>query len=127
MFCTVLSASAQTDTSDNSKADSAFYVKPDVEASYPGGVKYWTRYLQRNLLYPEPAPAKRVQGTVVTQFVVDTNGAVQNLIILSGPKELREETIRVIEHVDIWVPGMYKGQKVNSLLTLPISFKNESW
>ena len=68
MFCTVLSASAQTDTSDISKADSAFYVKPDIEASYPDGVNYWGRYLQRNLHYPESVSAKRVQGTVVTRL-----------------------------------------------------------
>jgi periplasmic protein TonB len=119
------SLKAQTDTTQISKGDSAVYFMPDVEASYPGGPTYWAHYLNRNLVYPDLAMYKNIQGTVTTRFIVDTNGAVQNLTVISGPKELCAETIRIIEHVDIWVPGTYNGKKVNSWKTQPITFKLE--
>ncbi|MEJ0080861.1 MAG: energy transducer TonB [Puia sp.] len=81
---------------------------------YPGGVTYWQRYLQRNLQYPSEALRKNVQGTVVTKFIVDTNGAVHDVTAISGPDELRAETIRIIKNVDIWVPAVCNGNKVNS-------------
>jgi len=120
------SLKAQTDTTEISKPDSAIYFKPDIEATYPGGVTYWQRYLQRNLQYPAEAAGKNVQGTVVTKFIVDTNGAVHDVTAISGPEELRRETIRIIKHVDIWVPAICNGKKVNSWKTQSVSYRPEN-
>ena len=120
------SLKAQTDTTEISKPDSAIYFKPEIEATYPGGVPYWQRYLQRNLQYPSEAVRKNVQGTVVTKFIVDTNGAVHDVTAISGPEELRAETIRIIKHVDIWVPAISNGKKVNSWKTQSVTYRLEN-
>jgi protein TonB len=118
-------AHAQTDTIPISKPDSAIYYKPDIEASYPGGTKDWIHYLVRNLRYPDQAVRKNIQGTVVVQFIVDSNGSVHQVTAISGPKELQAESMRLIEKVDIWIPAMYNGRKVNSWKTQPVSYKLE--
>ena len=57
--------------------------------------------------------------------MVDTNGAVHDVTAISGPKELRAETIRIIELVDIWIPAMYKGRKVNSWKKQQVTYRLE--
>jgi TonB family protein len=126
LLFSVWSIKAQSDTTQINKPDSAIYFKPDIEASYPSGITYWARYLQRNLQYPSEAQRRNVQGTVVTKFIVDTNGAVHDVIAISGPDELRAETIRIIKNVDIWIPAICNGKKVNSWKTQSVSYRLEN-
>jgi periplasmic protein TonB len=112
-FCTVR---AQTDT--------AVYFNPEITAVFPGGQNAWFRYLVKNLRYPGVAVRKNIQGTVVAQFMVDSTGVVHDVSAVSGPEELRAETIRLVQNVT-WFPAVNNGKKVNSWKTQSISFKLE--
>lgn len=120
------SLKAQTDTAQISKVDSGIYHKPDIEPMYPGGEYAWSRYLQKNLRYPEQAQPNKIQGTVVIQFWVDSNGLSHEVTAISGPDELREESIRVVKKAGIWAPAVYNGKRVNAWKTQPISYRLES-
>ncbi|HET7002203.1 MAG TPA: energy transducer TonB [Puia sp.] len=122
LLFTFCSAHAQMDPAMSDKIDSAIYMNPEMEASYPGGQSAWIHYLQRNLRYPGEARVLEVQGTVVIKFLVDSNGLAHETQVLNGPDELRAESIRVIEKVKRWTPGMYGGRKVNSWKIQPIGF-----
>ncbi len=108
------------------QTDSAIYFSPEIQAEYPGGQAAWFRYLQKNLRYPDQAVQYNIQGTVTTQFIVDSAGLAHNITVISGPEELRAETIRIIEKIKVWVPGIAHGKKVNSWKIQPIRFKLES-
>jgi protein TonB len=119
-------ADAQADTIKSSGVDSAIYFNPEITASYPGGQSAWMRYLQKNLIYPQEAQKMDVQGTVVIKFMVDSNGLSHNAEVVNGPEELRSETIRIIEKVKLWNPGVYEGRKVNSWKIQPIGYRLET-
>jgi len=57
------------------------------------------RYLNKNFRYPDDALTNEVQGTVMVQFIVDREGNVSDVEVVSGPETggLREEAIRVIQ------------------------------
>ncbi len=110
----------------HAQTDSAIYFSPEIQAEYPGGQAAWFHYLQKNLRYPEAAVRNNTQGTVTTQFIVDSAGLAHDITVISGPVELRTETIRIIEKINVWVPGIVHGKKVNSWKIQSIRFKLES-
>ena len=99
--------------------------KVEVDAEYPGDAKGWQSYLFKNLTYPKAAEKKEVQGEVIVEFVVNTDGSISKVHAISGPKELRAESVRVIKESGYWVPAMNKGAKVASYKKQPINFKLE--
>ncbi len=100
--------------------------KVEVDAEYPGDAKGWQTYLFKNLKYPEAAVNNEVQGEVIVEFVVNTDGSVTDIHAISGPKELRAESVRVIKESGYWVPAMNKGAKVASYKKQPIVYKLEA-
>jgi hypothetical protein len=122
-FCT---AHSQADTTKIIITDSAVYFKPQITAMYPGGQMAWTRYLLKNLRYPNNAVKNNIQGTVIIQFMVDSNGLSHDITVIGGPEELRAESIRLIKNVGIWVAGIAHGKRANTWKTQLIDFKLES-
>ncbi len=116
------SVRAQTDTTKIPAFDSAVYFNPEIKAAFPGGQNAWFHYLLKKLRYPDKAVRKNIQGTVVTQFIVDSAGLAHDVSAISGPEELRAETIRLVQNVT-WSPGINNGKKVNSWKTESITFK----
>jgi hypothetical protein len=110
----------------HAQTDSAIYFSPEIQAEYPGGQGAWFRYLQKNLRYPDQAVRNNTQGTVTTQFIVDSAGLEHDITVISGPEELRAETIRIIEKIKVWIPGIVHGKKINSWKIQSIRFKLES-
>ncbi|HET6999960.1 MAG TPA: N-acetylmuramoyl-L-alanine amidase, partial [Puia sp.] len=102
------------------------YKKVEVEADYPGDAEGWKAYLFKNLKYPTAAVSNEVQGEVIVEFVVNTDGSISKVHAISGPKELRAESVRVIKESGQWVPAMNKGGKVASYKKQPIVYKLES-
>ncbi len=99
--------------------------KVEEDAEYPGEAKGWQTYLFKNLNYPEAAVNNEVQGEVIVEFVVNTDGTISKVHAISGPKELRPESVRVVKESGYWVPAMNKGAKVASYKKQPINFKLE--
>lgn len=105
--------------------DKKIYSKVQVEADYPGGYKGWQDYLFKTFHYPDEAINNEIQGKVVVKFVVDKEGTVDDVKIISGPKKggLREEAIRVIKNSGKWIPAKVNGHDVRAFKTQPIIFK----
>lgn len=123
----VYTCSAQTDTTKKktyivSKTDTT-YIKPEVESSFPDGLKGWQNFLNRNLRYPSDAVKQEIQGTVVLQFVVCTDGTVCDIEAISGPEELRESAIAAFKRTPRWIPAMQNGQYVRSYKKQPIVYR----
>jgi periplasmic protein TonB len=99
------------------------WISVQKESEYPGGMAAWTRFLKRQLNYPQLAVDNQIQGTVWVQFVVDREGNVSNVQAVSGPVELRDEAIRVIRKSGKWVPALQNGNHVPSYKKQPIGFQ----
>ena len=93
----------------------------EIDASYPGGMPAWARFLNKNLHYPDV----EVQGTVVVEFIVDKEGNVSDVHAVSGPTDggLREEAVRVIKKSGKWVPAIQNGRNVKSYKRQPVIFQ----
>jgi protein TonB len=102
--------------------DSTF-TKVEVESDFPGGAPGWLRFLNANLVYPPKAIKKNVQGTVILEFIVCTDGSVCNVAAVSGPALLRQAAIDAIKQTPNWSPAFQNGKKVKSWKKQPIVFR----
>lgn len=97
---------------------------PDVEASFPGGFEEMTKYLQSNIQYPELSMDMGEQGKVYVSFIVDVKGNISNVKIDKSVSDLLDkEAKRVVRLMPNWTPGEKDGEKVKTLVSLPILFK----
>ena len=105
--------------------ENTVFTKVEIESQYPGGQSAWARYLNKTFHYPEEAQSNEIQGTVVVQFIVDKEGVVSDVEVVSGPSGggLREEAIRVIKKSGRWEPAIQNGRKVKSYKKQPVIFR----
>ena len=110
---------SQTDTPNGDKA----YTKLEIESSFPGGSSAWLQFLQQHLVYPNKAVRKKIEGTVVVQFIVDKDGSVYDMKALTGDPLLQEAALKAMANTPRWIPAMQFGRKVKSYKKQPIIFK----
>jgi len=99
--------------------------KVEVEADFPGGQQGWIKYLNKNLHYPDEAVNSEIQGDVLIEFIVDEEGSVSDVKAISGPKQLRAESIRIVTESGKWIPAMQNGMKVKCYKRQPIKYRLE--
>ena len=65
-----------------------------------------------------------IEGTVYVVFVVNTDGSIQDVVILRGVGGgCDEEAVRVVKNAPAWEPGRQRGRPVRVKMRLPIRFK----
>ena len=100
---------------------------------FPGGDIALREYIRDNVVYPEEAKAKKIQGKVFVQFVIGTDGNVEPesvKAIRSIDQTYRNvdlslldpEAIRVVKSMPKWEPGTQRGKPVHVSFTIPIDF-----
>mgnify|MGYP000700474144 CR=1 FL=1 len=114
----------QKNTEHSRNNDPIFYTvqKP---AEFPGGSVGWSKYLMKNLNHDLLYKNKAVPGkyTVKLNFVVNSNGDVENVIPENNPGYgSAAEAIRVIINGPKWIPAEQNGKKVNYLMKQVIVF-----
>lgn len=87
-------------------------------------------FIYKNLVYPESARTKKVEGMAIVQFIVDLDGSVIEPNLIRDPGEgCGEAALAVVkamnEMEDKWTPGKQRGQAVKVMYTLPVKFKLE--
>jgi protein TonB len=106
----ILNGQKKTDGGDN------IFIPIEKESEYPGGPKAWTKFLERNLSnnLPQEAVDNGIEGTVMLRFVVDVDGAISDITVVSGPKEYQDAAIKAIRKSGKWEPALQNGHKVKS-------------
>jgi len=98
----------------------------DTEPVFPGGAAAMNAFITSKVVYPELSREMDEQGTVYVQFVVNTNGSIQDCVILKGVSGLLDaEAIRVVRLMPPWSPGEQAGKKVRVRYVIPINFRIE--
>lgn len=96
---------------------------PDLEATFPGGFIEMSKWINKNIVYPEISLEMMEQGKVYISFVVEKDGTITDIKIdRSISKELDREAKRIVRLMPKWVAGETKGEKVRTRCSLPISF-----
>ena len=130
------------------KNDSATTISSHkIIASFPGGQKALTKFLDKNLQYPDAAGDYGVEGSVVMTFFVEKDGTLSEISANdckierfnttkfsqeteSKQKELKKqfallfakEGARVIRKMPKWTPGMINGENVRTKINQRITF-----
>jgi TonB family protein len=95
----------------------------EQQPGFPGGNQACATYLRTNIKYPAEARKNKIQGRVITSFVVMKDGSIGDVKVLNGiGYGADEEAVRVIKNMPKWYPGMQNGHPVNVQYTMPISF-----
>jgi protein TonB len=96
----------------------------DVRPQFPGGDESRLKFLRQNIQYPEEAIRKKIQGVVMTSFIIERDGSVSNIRVISGiGGGCDEEAIRVIRQMPRWEPARRNGKVVRIILKMPILFR----
>ncbi|WCT12622.1 energy transducer TonB [Mucilaginibacter jinjuensis] len=99
------------------------YEKRSVAAEFPGGIDALGQYIGHNLRYPPASRERGMQGTVVINFVINTDGTISKIKFLNRvDNDIDNEALRVIKSMPKWAPGIAYGKTVAFKYTIPISF-----
>ncbi len=130
------------------KNDSATIISSHkITASFPGGQQALTKFLNKNLQYPDAAGDYGVEGSVVMTFFVEKDGSLSDISAHdckidrfnttkfsqeteSKQKELKKqfallfakEGARVIRKMPKWVPGKVNGESLRTQINQRITF-----
>ena len=92
--------------------------------TFPGGVGELMKYIADHLKYPTIAQENGVQGRVICQFVVGSDGSVRDAkVVKTLDPYCDKEALRVIMSMPKWIPGKQNGKAVSVKYTVPIVFR----
>lgn len=104
--------------------DDVIFMVVEQMPKFPGGNQAMFKYLSENIRYPENAHRNGIQGRVICQFVIDSEGKVTAVEVVRGvDRDLDLEALRVVKAMPAWEPGRQKGKAVRVKYTLPINFR----
>ena len=94
----------------------------DEEPKFKGGDE--ATFIHDHLTYPQAALDNSIEGTVVLSVVIDVNGKMSELAVLSKvPMGCTEEAKRVVSLMNgKWEPGKVNGNPVTGRKTFSIKF-----
>ena len=110
---------------DSIKNEEPIFIAVDENAKFQGGdINTFRNWLMTHVKYPETARKMGIQGRVIAQFVVNTEGNVEKVKILrSLEPDCDAEVVRVIRNSPKWTPGKKDGKNVKQQFVSPVIFK----
>lgn len=91
---------------------------------FPGGELALLSFISHNIHYPESAQESGMQGRVIVQFSVNSDGSVSDASVLKGSYSiLNREALRVINMMPHWRPAMQDGKPIKMRYSVPVNFK----
>ena len=97
----------------------------ETKPSFNGGdANEFSKWVNERLVYPEIAKENGVQGRVMLQFTVGSDGKVSNVKVLRGvDPSLDKEAVRVVSMSPKWTPGKQRDRNVKVTYTFPVIFQ----
>lgn len=113
------------ETVEQTAAEPMPFSEIDVKPSFNGGdAGEFAKWIGTQMTYPEECKEEGVEGRVIVNFTIGTDGKVTDVKVLRGVHEkLDAEAVRVISMSPDWTPGMHEGKAVPVSFTIPIMFK----
>ena len=106
------------------KSGDKIYSSVETMPEYPGGMKYFKKYIDKNLKYPELAKKNKIEGVVVMQFVVEKNGDITSpRVVRKLEASLDSVAMNLIKGMPQWTPASDHGVKVRCKYSVPIAFR----
>ena len=101
----------------------SFRVVEDLP-QFPGGATELMKWLTRNLKYPRAVQDRKQQGKVVAEFIVNKDGSVTDVKIVSSFNSLCDnEVLRVLRMMPRWTAGIMNGEPCRTKVCIPVVFR----
>jgi protein TonB len=97
----------------------------ETKPSFQGGdANTFRNWVNSRLEYPEIAKENGIQGRVMLQFTVGSDGKVSNVVVVRGVDPvLDKEAVRVVSMSPKWTPGKQRDRAVKVTYTFPVIFE----
>lgn len=110
----------------NEKKDNSdvVVINVDIQASFPGGVTAWTKYVQKAIEKELDDFTDADFGTCIVKFIVDKEGKVSQVhaTTMQGTR-LAEVSVNAIRKGPRWIPAQQNGHYVNAYRTQPVTLR----
>jgi TonB family protein len=105
--------------------DDNIYVSVSIDPAFDDSGMELEDFLKHHMQFPWAAKVQGTEGEVFVQFVVEKDGSISDIKVISGLGDgCNEEAIRLIELTDgLWEPGILDGDIVRTRMTVPVHFK----
>lgn len=91
---------------------------------FPGGTSVFLKWLTKNLRYPAAAQRQKIEGKVLTQFIIEPDGSVTDIrIVQSLHPSCDNEARRVLALMPKWKAGIQDDKPCRTQVCLPIVFR----
>ncbi|MFM2048016.1 MAG: hypothetical protein RI955_562 [Bacteroidota bacterium] len=92
---------------------------------FPGGEESMKLFIKNNLIYPEKAKKKKIEGVCMIKILVSKDGMISNPEITNSlGKAFDNEALRVFNLMPKkWMPAFVNEKWVDSFVTIPFEFK----
>jgi hypothetical protein len=107
------------------RTDNKIFEKVEIPPSFPGGKEAWNRYLTKyiNPAIPVQKGAPAGQYSVIAQFVVKTDGTIEDIRTLTFfGYGMEEQVIELIKKGPRWIPARQNGKIVKAYVKQPVTF-----
>lgn len=92
--------------------------------SFVGGHEALADYISSNVEYPLLAKKRGVEGTVLVEYYIATDGSIENIsVVQSVSIELDKEAIRLIQNMPKWTPAIQNNEPIRVKYTQPVKFE----
>lgn len=109
---------------ENTLVEESVFDAVEQMPEFPGGRDQLNKYYESNLRYPKVAIENGIQGRVIVQFIVNTDGSISDAtVIRSVDPACDEEALRFINSMPHWTPGQTDGKNVRVRYILPVTFR----
>ena len=110
--------------SETQEEQGEIYQVVEEQPEFPGGMDELMKFMQKNIKYPKEAQDRGLQGRVIVQFVINTDGSIcEEEVVKSVDPQLDAEAIRLLRSMPNWEPGKQRGKAVRVRFTLPVTFR----
>jgi TonB family protein len=112
------------DVEEASAVNDSVYNDAQKLASFPGGQEAFSKWMSENFQYPDSCMKEGIQGKVILQFVVNTDGSIVDVKPVRSPHPaLTEAAIQIVKKMPRWIPAEHEGKKVRCRFNLPFMFR----
>lgn len=106
--------------------DILFEVVQEKPSFMGGDASDFSKWVNRNIVYPQVAQENGISGRVVLQFRIGPDGKAGNVkVIRSIDPDLDNEAVRVVMSSPAWTPGRQNSKNIGVIYTFPVSFQLE--
>jgi TonB family protein len=111
-----------TGTRTEKDGSEVVYTEIESDAKPKNGFQHFYNHIGKNFKFTPEAIKNKINGKIILEFIIETNGQLKQLKITSGlGYGLDEEAIRVVSSYENWIPARQNGKAVRSRFSVPIA------